>query len=154
MSSSDVKSMGRSLRHVTDPAARRIIETILQNIDVLKSSVETLENPSDPNWLDLELQNNWVQTSSLDAVLPKYFKNKFNQVFIRGVVSSGTTANGTIIFKLPVGYRSSKVEVIGILEDTGSGDAHFHIHPDGNVTIERVTGSSELSINCSFFAEN
>ena len=154
MSNSDIKTMGRALRQITDPNTRRLLETMMNNIDTLNNHIVSLENPEQPGWIDLELQNGWVQTSSLDAVLPKYFKNKFNQVFVRGVVSSGITANGTVIFKLPAGYRASKVEIVTILEDTGSGDAHFHIHPDGNVTIERVTGSSELSINCSFYAEN
>lgn len=154
MSSSDVKATSRMLRQISDPNTRRLFELTLLNIDILKDSVSALENPLDPGWINIELQNSWVQTATIEAVLPKYFKNKFNQVFIRGVISSGTTTNGTVIFKLPAGYRSSKIEVVTILEDTGSGDAHLHIHPSGNVTIERVTSSAAISIECSFYAEN
>ena len=141
-------------RQIQDPTSRRLFEGILSNIDTIKDSLDTLENPDSPGWLDIELQNNWVQSAALDAVRPKYFKDKFGQVFIRGVIASGTTANGTVIFALPVGYRPLKIEVIGIQEDTGSGDAHIYIYPSGDVTIERVTASAELSIECSFYAEN
>jgi len=154
MSSDDIKTMGRQLRQIEDPRTRALLERMLSNIDVIKASLNALENPPLPGWLDLVLENGWVQTSSEDAVLPKYFKNKFGHVFVRGVITSGTTTNGTQIFNLPAGYRPSKLEIKAILEDTGSGDAHVHVAPDGDVTIQRVTSSSEISISFDFYAEN
>ena len=153
MSSEDIKLTGFSLREISDPNTRRTLESILSNIDVIKSSIYDLENPLAPVWKDLVLENGWVQSSTIDAVLPKYSKNKFNKVSVRGVISSGTTTNGTQIFNIPEGHRPSKIEVRQILEDTGSGDAHVHIAPDGDVTIYRVTSSAELSIAFDFYAE-
>jgi len=154
MSSDDIKTMGRQLRHIEDPRTRALLERIMDNIDVTKSSLNALENPEPPGWLDLVLENGWVQTASVDAVLPQFFKDKYGKVHVRGVITSGTTANGTQIFNLPAGYRPSKVEIKPVLEDTGSGDAHVHIAPDGDVIIQRVTSSSELSISFDFYAEN
>jgi len=153
MSSSDVKSMGRSLRHIQDPAARRIIETMLSNIDILKESIEALENPGRPEWLDMELQNGWVQSSSLDAVLPQYYKDSHGRVNIRGIIDSGTVTDGTLIARLPAGYRSSKIEIVMLMEDSGSGDAHLHLCPCGSMRIYNVTNNSEISLNGDFFAE-
>ena len=154
MSSDDIKSMGRQLRQIEDPKTRALFGRILDNIDATKSSLFALENPEAPGWLDLELQNGWVQTPTIDAVHPKFFKNIYGEVHIRGVISSGTTANGTVIANLPMGFRPLKIETLTILEDTGSGDAHIHITPAGNLEIYRVTASAKVSINCDFYAEN
>ena len=155
MSSLDVKTMGRMLRGVQDPATKRILQTIIENIDILKSSVGALESPDSLTWFNLKLENSWVQTSTIEARLPTFSKDIFGWVHIRGVISSGTTTDGTTIATIPhLEYRPEVVEIITMVEDAGSGNAHLHINPDGTLDIYGVTGSAEISINGCFYVGN
>ena len=59
MSSDDIKTMGRQLRHIDDPRTRDLFERILVNQDVIKRSIFALENPALPDWIDT---SEWMGT--------------------------------------------------------------------------------------------
>jgi len=133
MSSADIKSMGRMLRQIKDPATRRLFETTLSNIDIIKSSLGIVENPVLPGWRDVELLNAWVQFGDAHFS-PQYTKTDDGLVLIRGRIKSGTATSGTALFTLPESYRSEKIA--GFAVDTSPG-AHgsVEVRPDGNVAI-------------------
>lgn len=55
-------------------------------------------------WTDFSLQNGWV-TYSATYNSPQFTKTSSGRVFLKGLVKSGTTTNGTVIASLPPGYR-------------------------------------------------
>ena len=154
MSSSDVKATSRMLRQISDPHTRRLFELTLLNIDILKDSLLALEKPGQPGWLDFELQNAWAQSSTIDAVLPKYHKSVHHIVYVRGVISGGTAADGTVIATLPAGFRPLRSEEWPITQTAGSSHARIICLPNGDLTIYGMSSGAEMSIAGSFFAEN
>lgn len=155
MSAADVKTMGRMLRQITDPHTRIVFEKIMQNIDTLKSSVVSLESAEEQNWIDLTLENGWAQLSSSDGVLPQYSKlSNSNIIYLRGIITGGTTTTGTVITKLPMGFRPLKIEAFPIASNGGSGNGRAIISPNGEVSIGNVTNNSDVTIHGYFFAEN
>lgn len=133
MSSADIKSMGRMLRQIEDPATKRLFERVLSNIDVVKSSLANVEDPFLSGWRDVELLNAWVQFGDAHFS-PQYTRTDDGLVLIRGRIKSGTATSGTALFTLPESYRPEKIA--GFAVDASPG-AHgsVNVQPDGNVVI-------------------
>lgn len=147
MSTVDVKTMGRMLRQVEDPATRRMFEIIMQNIDALDSHVTTLEQPDTPAWINASLLNSWVQFGTPHAN-PGFFKDSYGDVHLRGVIKSGTAAAGTPLFSLPTEYRPE--EALSFATTSNSAFARIDIYPDGEVQI--MAGSNvSLSLDGIMF---
>lgn len=149
-----VKSIGRNLRQVTDPVTRRLIEGILNNIDILSNNVADIQAVELPAWKDITLKNGWVEIATLDAVTPQFFKSSEHIVFVRGIISSGTMTSGTVIATLPEGYRPLKIEAWPVVEAGGGGNARIRAYPNGDLQIHDVTANTDISIAGYFFAEN
>ena len=67
-------------------------------------------------------------------------------VELSGVLSAGTTTNGTTIFTLPVGFRPSKTVLC--LAATELGDCLISINTSGTVSISRFgSGGNYISLN-------
>lgn len=132
MSSSDVKATSRMLRQIDDPNTRRLLELTLLNIDILKDSLSAVEDPDSFEWIDAVLENGWVQYSD-DNNLPKYTKLSNGIVLLKGMISSGTTTAGTVLFTLPAGYRPDRISNYSTI--SGGAIASFDVLPTGDVVI-------------------
>ncbi|WP_281659133.1 sialidase family protein [Halobacillus sp. Cin3] len=53
-------------------------------------------------WVKASLQNGWTINSGMDL---RFYKNGFDEVHIVGRALPGNTANGTVLFIIPEGYR-------------------------------------------------
>jgi len=53
--------------------------------------------------INASLKNSWLNFAGF--VPTCYWKDKYGVVHIEGLVQSGTTTNGTVVFTLPAGYR-------------------------------------------------
>lgn len=149
MSASDVKSMGRMLRAISDPSTRRLFESILSNINTLKKSVLELEEPESYEWFDVELQNNWVQFDSGYAS-PQYSITHDGIIRLRGLIKSGTTTPGTVLFTLPKTFRPEFIVLIDTISNNLIG--RVDVEPSGDVVI-RAGSNTWLSLdNISFQA--
>jgi len=133
VSNATLKTMGRAIRSIEDPRLRTLFEVITQNIITQDDRIAALESPDAPSWLDMKLQNGWVQYDG-GYFDPKYYKDPHNVVHLRGMIKSGTAAAGTVLFTLPEGYRPQhKLLIDGISNDALS---RIDIHPVGDVTVE------------------
>lgn len=54
------------------------------------------------------LQNGWVNFDPVSYTPAGYYKDAQGIVHLEGLIKSGTTTAGTVLFTLPEGYRSSK----------------------------------------------
>lgn len=121
-----------------------------KNINVL-SDVIKMETPIAP-----VLINGWVNFGGEygDAA---YYKDSFGIVHLRGVIKAGTTAPGTIIFNLPMGYRPGKTVIRSIISG-GAGTSigtSLEISSLGDVRIGAFSaGSTFLPLDDISFPAN
>jgi len=99
----------------------------------VQSEVELLKR--EPIWIAPTLTNSWANYSAVfnDAA---YGKNGFGQVFLRGLVKSGTSA--TAIFTLPIGYRPIREHIF--IVDAAEALGRIDVFPGGEVKL--IVGSN------------
>jgi len=150
------RTMGRLLSSVQDPNLRHLFTNILTNLDVLSANQETIGTLLDvPGWRDLELQNSWDRyvDASGEADPPQFWKDTIGFVHVRGLITGGTTTNGTVLAQLPTGYRPGVI-VSGFATSTSGGAVlSLFIHPNGEMIINGVTISTVLHIGATYYAE-
>lgn len=97
------------------------------------------------------LMNSWVNFG--DGFAPvKYWKGPDNLVHIGGLIKNGVTADNTIIFTLPIGYRPGAKEIFTVTQNNAIG--RIDIDHKGNVLV-KLAGAGFTSLSgISFLAEN
>lgn len=116
------------------------------------------------DWIELansDLKNSWVwdsgtltEANGSNWETPAYFKDRMGMVHFKGKIRGGTRTGGTLIFELPVGYRSRKRRIVGVYTNGSSGLAGtLDILPNGRVQCGGNVGA-EISLDgTSFRAE-
>lgn len=89
-------------------------------------------------WNALTLQNGWVYYGS--GATAAYRKDGMNNVFVKGLIKSGTASNGTIMFNLPSGYRPKEVRYFYGFDASGVAQ-RLEVDPTGDVKIASGSGS-------------
>jgi lysophospholipase L1-like esterase len=90
----------------------------------------------------LTLQNSWVSYGAPYATNPAAYIDHAKTVHVSGVIKSGTTTAGTLLFTLPAGMRPpAEVVCIGA---GSTGTVQFSIATSGQVTL-RTTGDATLT---------
>ena len=97
------------------------------------------------------LLSGWVNYG--DGFAPvKYWKGPDNLVHIGGLIKNGVTADNTIIFTLPIGYRPGAKEIFTVTQNNAIG--RIDIDHKGNVLV-KLAGAGFTSLSgISFLAEN
>jgi len=94
-----------------------------------------------------QFKNGWVNYGA-PGDLCGFYKNAFGQVFIVGVVASGTV--GTTIFTLPPGYRPQATCAFPGLAKTSSGGnysfASVLVQASGDVIADVAGGNASFSL--------
>lgn len=108
-------------------------------------------NLTDSGWQSLTLQNGWTNTGGAWATAQcRKFGSK---VTVRGVISPGTTANGTLIATLPTGFRPSAQQqfVVGAL--ALGAPTNMRVATNGQITIYDASGSQPTSMHMEFYVD-
>lgn len=105
-----------------------------------------------PYWINLTLQNGWT-------VVPKTkLEQNGSTVRVEGTITAGTTADGTAIFTLPVGYRPTASVSIPVVTLNGggtpTGTATVTIASTGVATIVGVGAAAFLRLHAITFGLN
>ena len=97
------------------------------------------------------LLSGWVNHG--DGFAPvKYWKGPDNLVHIGGLIKNGVTADNTIIFTLPIGYRPGAKEIFTVTQNNAIG--RIDIDHEGNVLVT-LAGAGFTSLSgISFLAGN
>lgn len=111
--------------------------------------------------INLSLLNGWVNYSSSISTtagynFASYWKDKNGVVHLTGMIKSGTTTAGTVIAKLPVGYRPFGVELHLQHSPISSGynSVRVDVSQTGDITLATVPSASWVSLaGISFKAE-
>lgn len=135
------------------PAGGQLLASIL--VTAGKTSILTADisdkrrNNLQEAWIVPTLTNNWVYYGSYFSP-PNYYKDQNGIVKIKGVIKSGITTSGTVLFSLPVGYRP----LFTMPYPCMSNDVLGQIHILNNGQVRIISGSSVwFSIDVSFRAE-
>lgn len=108
-----------------------------------------------PTWTAAALGNSWVNYSAAGSGFSPatYTKASDGAVIIRGLIKSGTTTNGTVIFTLPAGSRP-KYRLLYITSDAGPVPGRIDVFPTGQVQVWNVPSNGWLSLaGINFIAE-
>ena len=103
------------------------------------------------SWSTPTLLNSWVNYGG--GLAPaRYKKDKFGVVWVQGMIKSGTTTGGTVIFNLPAGYRPAYNIGINIYTDT-SEQSFMQLQSNGNLICVQNVSANITGFNFSFIAE-
>jgi hypothetical protein len=108
------------------------------------------------NWLTMTLAAGWTTVSTPQCRL------EMNGLGVRceGTITAGTTADGTVIFTLPVGYRPNLARAIPVVCLTGgavpsdTNSCTLAVGINGAVTIYGVGANSYIRMDALAFANN
>lgn len=90
-------------------------------------------------WISPVLINSWVDFGA-GFQTARYRKNLIDEVFLEGVISTGTATPGTVLFNLGVGYRPNAT--LRFTTQSGGALAIIDIESNGNVSIFAGTNTS------------
>lgn len=127
------------------------LEALLDQIDALTLTTELLTAPA---WINITLLNLWTNIATFAAAGYRKVQGDTKLQLVLNI-SGGTTANGTPIFTLPVGWRPLSVvrlpisariaaapQQMGVLEISTAGSAT--IQDIGAATILNISGDVPL----------
>lgn len=103
-------------------------------------------------WQTPALQNGWVSyDGGAFFATHQYIKGSDNIVRFKGIIKSGSTANGTVLFNLPAGYRPKE----RTLTNSVCADQHCRIDilPNGNVELYLASSVWTTLDSVTFLAE-
>lgn len=103
-----------------------------------------------PTTFSPTLQNGWMNYADGFSNVT-YYKTSDNIVHIRGLIKSGVTADGTIIFTLPEGFRPIQKEIF-VVFISGSGYGRIDVNDNGNVVAKVVNATYTSFGGISFLA--
>ncbi|OZS77447.1 hypothetical protein CF394_11235 [Tetzosporium hominis] len=95
----------------------------------------------------LTLMSGWLNFSSTSEPWQRagFYKDLSGVVHLTGLIKDGTTANGTVLGTLPVGYRPAKQEVFTVA--TSSGTARIDVYPNGQIIGARDLNATFTSLS-------
>ena len=97
------------------------------------------------------LLNSWVNYGDGFATV-EYWKDADKVVHISGLIKDGGTADGTVIFTLPAGFRPGLKELFPSTLSSGTG--RIDVNDNGNVVAKIVSAAYTSLSGISFLAKN
>ncbi|HCQ30141.1 MAG TPA: hypothetical protein DIU39_07635 [Flavobacteriales bacterium] len=104
-------------------------------------------------WQNVTLQNGWINYGTGYAA-PQFYKDKEGVIHVKGLIQNGTTAPGTVLFNLPLGYRPSERRIV---QTTTGGTStpygiasRVDILPNGDVIIQHTNIVTWINLEFSF----
>ncbi|MEC0180220.1 hypothetical protein P4H61_01735 [Paenibacillus peoriae] len=130
-----------------------LVDSLQQNSTRLSVVENKKADKNNPSWLAPTLLNGWVDGDGATG----FYKDSYGIVRIRGSVKNGVTSPGTVIFRLPTGYRPVTNIRIGVYSNsssTGINQTEMIIDTSGNVLIGINGQNNLLALNAlQFLAE-
>lgn len=127
------------------------VQEALQRVSVIEMKKAEKDTPG---WIAPTLLNGWTTYNQA----PSYLKDQNGFVHLKGRVSSGSTASGSIIFILPPGFRPGELRkfIVSVYPGSGttsSGALNIN-YADGTITVDYLPGNGWVSLdNIIFLAE-
>lgn len=124
---------------VTNATHQDVVSAQVTAINSAGSSGNGTSTATVPLWTPASLQNGWVDYSP-PYTSAAYTKTSAGIVVLKGLIRAGTTASGTVIMNLPVGYRPSAMLVYSVTASSTVG--RIAIAANGDVTSYGTAGAN------------
>lgn len=95
-----------------------------------------------PRWTPAVMQNGWVSHTPATYNDPEYTITKTGEVFLHGVIKSGTTTSGTLLFTLPADLRPNAKLIFPVASALGTGNGVGRIDILTNGQVQFVAGEN------------
>jgi hypothetical protein len=102
-------------------------------------------------WVPMTLLNGWIVHSPTTNATPEFTKASDGVVTLKGLIRSGTTTNGVVLFTLPAGYRPSATLIFSSVCD--DSPCRIDIQADGDVLGRGVVAPWSSLSGINFVAE-
>ena len=112
--------------------------------------VEKLEGNSENQYLigannAPAFTNSWVNFDS-GTEPAAFYKDKFNRIWLSGLMKSGTVGVGSPAFTLPVGYRPNFINNFCSIDGAGVPSARIAVLTDGSLEV-RAGNNTFISLD-------
>jgi len=108
-------------------------------------------NAAAPTWTTMTLKNSWVVFNSSSNATPQYTKASDGVVTLKGLIKSGSTSNGVVLFTLPAGYRpAATLTFASMCNDL---PCRIDVQADGDVLGRGVDSAWTTLSGLNFVAE-
>lgn len=103
--------------------------------------------PNAEEWTNATLQNGWTNVAGFAAA--GYYMRPDGFVALRGVCAAGTTADDTLLFTLPTGYRptAEALVAVGYYNGVGYQLGYLRIETDGQVRVYGAGGAANIRMD-------
>ena len=117
------------------------IDSLLQSANTQAKQLEAKANKVQEDWITPTLLNGWTGTLG-------FRKNSLGELDIVGEIVPGTTASGTTMFILPVGYRPAVNRYVAVCGNSaGTQDLLIRITYNGEVQVYTGTAPNKYWFN-------
>ena len=99
---------------------------------VNSTQLDLKANKAQEAWIAPTLLNGWINFGS-GYETAGYYKDEFGVVHLKGLIRTGTTTAGTILFTLPVGYRPTLSTFFVNANSARLESTQISIESNGNV---------------------
>ncbi|MEO5949815.1 MAG: fibronectin type III domain-containing protein [Candidatus Saccharimonadales bacterium] len=105
-------------------------------------------------WTAATLGNGWVNYGGGFSAA-QYTESADGMVFMKGLIKSGTTTSGTVLFTLPVGKRPKEIIICNMVTyPTTNNYGRVDVYPDGTVVLREGVDPAWISLaGCPFISE-
>ena len=137
----------RESMQIADRTRGNVLDSFLRVDDLVESgairvdALGRIQLPS-PAWTPAIFANSWVNTDITTYSPAGYYKDAFNRVHLRGLISSGTV--GSEAFILPVGFRPELRCVFASMSNGAIG--RVDVYSDGRVIPVTPSNNAYVSI--------
>lgn len=137
----DVRNDGGTLSVTTFRYARNKLTNYNGGKVVFNNVIDTLD------WRNLPASGTgWGAAAGKQA--PQYAKDSTGRVWLRGAISGGTIASGTVITTLPVGFRPSGSLSFVVWQNAGTPSAGFvTVDAAGTLQTANITTNVQVSLD-------
>lgn len=134
---------------------------LLKNFAILRSQLQmeawkeigSVGNPA--------FQNGWGNATIIGGGQDEtaaFRKDFLGNLYLKGAIIGGTLTDGTILFTLPVNYRTKRRAVINVYANTNGPSTYFctlAFESSGNVRIYGLIGvSNDVQLHCQIHLNN
>lgn len=129
----------------------RLFEAIEKISQYLSGIITAQSTPAPLAWTVLPtLKNGWV-ASTVNLFGIPMFALSGNDIFLRGLISSGTNTDNTTLWQFPTGYRPPyilDIPVIGFTAGFIVVPGAIRAYPDGTVRCYGLSTATYISLGC------
>jgi hypothetical protein len=113
--------------------------SVVGALNEIDANVDLKANKVQEDFIEPTLLNGWVNYNVTTFSTAKYFKDDFGIVHLSGMIKDGTTASGTDLFILPVGYRIAKTTYFPVASNGAFGSVRVALTGEVEIQVGSAT---------------